>query len=113
MPDVPLPSTVQLTEADDGRSIDLRVGDTLAITLPGNPTTGFKWEPGAPAPAILRPRGGTEFKPISSGMGSAGQVTLRFDAASAGQAELTLVYHRPFEKNVPPAKTFRLRVSVK
>lgn len=35
-------STRPLTEADNGRSMELQVGDELEVTLPGNPTTGFQ-----------------------------------------------------------------------
>jgi inhibitor of cysteine peptidase len=109
----PAASPRQLTEADAGRLVELRVGDKLVITLPGNPTTGFQWKVAAGDPAIVRPSGGPEFEPAGRGMGSAGKLTLRFDAAGAGQTGLKLIYHRPFEKDTPPAKTFEVTVNVK
>jgi predicted secreted protein len=39
-----LPPKVRwLTEADAGRTIELRTGDRLSISLGGNPTTGYSW----------------------------------------------------------------------
>ena len=80
----PVVSTKQLTEADAGHSIELRVGDKLEITLPGNPTTGFQWEVSVGDTAILQPSGEPEFEPSSSAVGSGGNVTLRFEAVGTG-----------------------------
>ena len=106
-------SARQLTEADNGRLIELNVGDTLEITLPGNPTTGFQWEVSAIDSAILRQVGEPEFEPLSNAVGSGGNVTLRFEAVGTGQTVLKLVHHRPFEENVPPTQTFEVTVTVR
>lgn len=37
-------STVTLTKADNGRSIDAGGEDAVALRLPENPTTGFRWQ---------------------------------------------------------------------
>ena len=36
-------STVTLTQADNGRSVEVRPGTTIVIQLAENPTTGFRW----------------------------------------------------------------------
>jgi len=110
---VPTPSTKRLTEADAGRSIELRAGDKLEVALPGNPTTGFQWDVSVGDTAILRPSGEPEFEPSSSAVGGGGTITLRFAAVGTGQMGLTLIYHRPFEKDVPPAQTFEVTVTVR
>ena len=109
----PTPSTKQLTEVDAGRSIELRGGDKLEITLPGNPTTGFQWDVSVGDTAILRPSGEPEFEPSSRAVGGWGKFTLRFAAVGTGQMGLTLIYHRPFEKDVPSAQTFEVTVTVR
>ena len=109
----PVVSTKQLTEADAGRSIELRVGDKLEITLPGNPTTGFQWEVSVGDITILQPSGEPKFEPSNSAVGSGGKITLRFEAVGTGQTGLKLIYHRPFEKDVPSAQTFEVTVTVK
>jgi len=109
----PAGSTRQFTEADDGNSIELHVGDTLEVTLPGNPSTGFQWEISNAGMAVLRSSGEPEFQSSRSALGSTGKITLRFEAVMTGQMELKLIYHRPFEKDVPPAQTFELSVTVK
>lgn len=106
-------STRQLTEADNGRLIELNVGDTLEITLPGNPTTGFQWEVDSVDSAILRQVGESKFEPSNNAVGSGGQVTFRFEAVGTGQTELKLIHHRLFEENVAPIQTFEVSVTVK
>ena len=106
-------STRQLSEADNGHSIELRAGDQLEITLPGNPTTGFQWQVSVGNSAILQPLGEPEFKPSNNAIGSGGKISLRFAAVGSGQMELKLIYHRPFEKDVPPAQTFAVNITVR
>jgi predicted secreted protein len=62
--------------------------------------------------SILKQVGSVEQTPSSSKMGAPGQIVLKFQAVQAGQGKLILVYHRPFEKDVPPAKTFSVDVTV-
>jgi len=106
-------STKPLTEADDGRLIELKIGGKLEIILPGNPTTGFQWEVSEINSAILEPIGEPKFEPSSNAVGSGGNVTLRFEAVGTGQTELKLIHHRPFEENVPPIQTFEVTITVR
>ena len=106
-------STIQLTEADTGRLFELRVGDTLEVTLPGNPTTGFQWEVSEINSAILEPLGEPKFEPSSNAVGSGGNVTLRFETIGIGQTELKLIHRRSFEEDVPPAQTFEVTITVR
>lgn len=109
----PAKATKRLTKADTGRLIDLYVGDKLEVTLPGNPTTGFQWDIRDIDPAILRTSGEPEFEPFSSRVGSGGNIIMYFEAVRTGQMKLALIYHRPFEKDVPPAQTFEVTVTVR
>ncbi len=61
---------------------------------------------------VLEPAGEPEFRPASSALGAGGTVTARFVAVGAGQTTLTLNYARPFERDVPPLKTFTVSVLV-
>jgi len=106
-------SARQLTESDSGRLIELHVGDKLEITLTANPTTGFQWEVGAVDTTTLRPIGEPKFEPSNNAVGSGGKVTLGFEALAIGQTELKLIYHRPFEKDVPPVQTFEVNVTIR
>ena len=105
--------TVTLTEADAGKTIELQNGNLLVVTLDGNITTGFNWEMVPQTPAVLKQQGEPETTPDSSALGAGGKISLKFQAVQTGQASLTLIYHRSFEKDVPPEKTFEVTILVK
>jgi len=101
-------------EADDnGNEITLNKGQTLTIKLEANPTTGYTWEVVESEGAILRQVGETEYEAESDLIGAGGVQTLRFEAVQAGQMELRLVYHRPWETDVEPLEIFSVQVTVK
>jgi inhibitor of cysteine peptidase len=105
------PGEVQLTEADNGSTIELKSGQALSITLEANPTTGYTWEVvESPDEQVMRQVGKIEFKPESEAIGAGGVQIIRFEVVNAGQTNLTLIYHRPWETDVEPLKTFALHV---
>jgi inhibitor of cysteine peptidase len=105
--------SVAVGEKDANSTVSLRVGDTLEVVLEGNPTTGYQWERETADDSIVKQVGDPEFNPDTSALGSGGKVTLRFEAVGAGQTVLRLIYHRVFEPDVPPLKTFEVTVMVK
>lgn len=107
------PGTVTLGSQDDARTIALKIGDTLVITLPGNPGTGYGWEPLPQDPTLLLPAGEPEFKAETDLLDAPGEVTMRFKAVTAGEAHFELVYKRPWEKEVDPLDTFEIELVVK
>ena len=93
----------------------MNTGDNLEIVLKANPTTGYKWEVASVDSSILS-KTGTEYRPdvVPKGIvGSGGTSMNRFRAIKIGKTFLKLIYRRPFEKNVPPVKTFEITVVVK
>jgi len=107
---------VRLNEADSGRTLELHLADRLDVVLEGNPTTGYRWELVTVDKSILKPTGASgkpDYKPDSSALGAGGKFTFTFEAATAGQTKLQLIYHRSFEKGVPPVKTFEATVVVR
>jgi predicted secreted protein len=105
--------TLELSETDANATVELIVGDMLAVMLEGNPTTGFVWETQSVDAAILRQLGDPEFRAESGAVGAGDKIALRFAAVAPGQTTLQLVYRRPFEQGVPPSKTFNATVVVK
>jgi len=108
---------VKVVASVSDSQIELKKGQTLVFTLESNPTTGYQWEVIEYDESILQLKGEVEFKsfdtrnPPPSGKG--GTETFRFDAQSTGKVILKLVYHRPWEKEVEPLKTFTLHVLVR
>lgn len=105
-------AVIKLTASDNGRTIELQVGQVLTFTLDANPSTGYTWEMTKLDQKILQQIGEAEFTPDSTLPGAGGQQVFRFKAVSAGQTSLNLIYHRPWEKDVAPLKTFSLQVVV-
>ncbi len=106
---------VSLGAEDNGGQVTLKQGQTLAISLESNPTTGYSWQVLEMDAAVLQQSGETEYKqsPGSEGLVGAGGVeTLRFEALAAGQTTLTLGYMRAWE-SVPPVETFTVQVIVR
>ncbi len=108
------PKESNLTEANNGQPTTIKVGGRVVVELDANPTTGFTWEVSNLDTSVLKQLGETEYKPASSTPmpGSGGTQVLRFEAVAPGTTTLTLIYHRPFEKDVPPAKTYTIKVTV-
>lgn len=111
--ELPGPSSLTLSEAKSGSIVEMSSGDILVLLLEGNPTTGYTWELDALDPAILQQQGEPDFTPDSDAIGSGGKFTFRFQAISAGQSPLKLIYHRPWEQGIPPLNTFEVTVIVK
>ena len=104
---------VKLSEKNAMSRVKIYIGDTLEVVLKGNPTTGYIWEVDYVDSAILRQVGKTEFKADRKARGSGGTITMLFEALATGQTLLRLIYHRPFEKGIPPIQTLEVAVVVK
>ena len=105
-------SAATLSEEDAGSTVQLSVGEAMEVVLDGNPTTGFSWETAAADASVLRQLGEPGFEPDTELLGSGGTFTFRFEAVASGQTLLQLVYLRPWETAVQPAKTFEVTVTV-
>lgn len=103
---------IQVSESDQGKEYSLNQGDALIIVLESNPSTGYDWEVEQVDNSVLQLSGEAVFKADSEDLGSPGKTTLTFDAVNSGSQDLTLIYHRSSEKNVQPAKTFSINVTV-
>lgn len=104
---------MQISEQDAGKTIEMKTGDILVVSLEGNITTGYNWVPAPQTPELLKQVGETEVTPTSDLVGAPGQIVLKFEAVAAGQTVLHLDYKRPWETNVRPEKTFEVTVVVK
>ena len=94
--------------------LKLKAGQTLLLTLPSTPETGYRWSVQNPAPDVLRSLGPEVYSnPEDAGIvGSAGQSVWRYQAANAGTGRLLMVYQQPWAPEVAPVKTFDCAVTV-
>ena len=102
----------ELTEKDNGQTIQLQPGGDWLVALDGNPTTGYTWEVAACDLQVLKMQGEPEYQRGSELIGGGGRYRFHFQAVAEGKTKLSLVYHRSWEKDTPPAKTFEVEISV-
>jgi inhibitor of cysteine peptidase len=105
----------KLTEADNGKTIKVKVDDLVVISLVGNPTTGFSWRTAKLDGKAIEQVGDPKYttnrhRPGMVGVG--GTFMFKFNAAKAGKTEVNLEYVRPWEKDKKPVKTFAVTVEV-
>ena len=106
-------SAITITAKNAGDTIELQTGEIMDITLEGNPTTGYQWEPEIPLIGMLEQVGEAEFVPDSQATGSGGKVTLTFKAIAPGEGTLRLIYRRPWEQEMEPLEAFEVKVVVR
>jgi|GEM_PF-968290 len=113
-PPKPAAEPVRLTEEDNGKTVEMTVGQELILRLKGNATTGFAWTVAKLDGDALKQAGKVEYEQENTGrMGSGGVYVATFEAVKQGEAVLGMHYARPWEKDEKPARTFRLTVKVK
>jgi inhibitor of cysteine peptidase len=92
-------------------------GETFQVILEGNITTGYGWT-AVKVPAGLVQVGEVQYvnpevKPGDRPMpGRGGRFVFTFKAKSVSHGALSFAYARPWEKDVPPAKTAELKFIV-
>jgi inhibitor of cysteine peptidase len=107
-----IPMQYSVTETDQGKTFTLHAGDSLAIVLDSNPSTGYSWVVKSVDNPVLSMDGEPVLKSDSSQLGAPGKTTITFTTVHTGSQALTLLYQRPFEKDAQPLKTFSINVTV-
>ncbi|SEN63518.1 inhibitor of cysteine peptidase [Pseudomonas sp. ok272] len=89
-------------------------GQNLILTLPSNPTTGYRWAIQDSAGGVLRTISPEVYSnPKDSGLvGAGGQSTWRFQTFATGNGRLRLTSQRPWEPEAEPAQTFDCTITV-
>ena len=107
-----IPMQYSVTETDQGKTFTLHTGDSLVIGLGSNSSTGYSWVVKSVDNPVLSLQGEPVYKSDSSQLGAPGKTTLTFTTVRTGSQALTLLYQRPFEKDVQPLKTLSINVAV-
>lgn len=97
---------------DDGKTIDVKTGATLAFKLAGNSGTGYAWVAGAVDASVLVPQGERQVERLSDAPGGAKLDVLRFVAKGPGTVVVQVDLKRPWGDQ-PVAKTVKVTVKVK
>lgn len=94
----------------NGRTIQVRTGDRLVVTLAANASTGYSWVAISSGAPVLRLESVRSVPPTTRRLGAPGTYVARFAVRAAGRATIRLAYVRHTTPATPAAKTFVLRV---
>ena len=97
---------------DDGKSFTVARGATFAIKLTAQSGTGYTWEVTKVDGAALTQTGKKVTEGTPQTPGAAQREVFHFTAAAQGTARIELALRRPWETDMPPAKTFHVSVTV-
>lgn len=103
---------VKVDDSMNGQTITVKSGEIIAVSLEGNPTTGYNWYAVDLDESILSQTGEADFKAGSNLIGAGGVVTTQFMAEGPGTTTLTLEYKRAWETDVEPIQVFTITVVV-
>jgi inhibitor of cysteine peptidase len=99
--------------SDPEKPVKVTVGRKFAIVLQSNQTTGYRWEISSAGDALVVKSTGAEYTPPDTKLvGAGGKEVWIFEAVGRGTTEISLKYARPWEKDVPPAKSVTFKVNV-
>lgn len=105
-------SDITLTNADNGKTLTLKTGQTITLRLAENPTTGYRWSIPVLNAQVLQLTD-DRFDPSSSGaIGGGGQRTLTFQAQQPGQMSLSLKNRREWEDESSAIESFTVTIQI-
>jgi len=102
---------LELNESYNGYHMEMPIGEEFELRLPEDPTTGYQWSLRSSGEPVCMPLG-NDFKTTSGQTGQGGNHYWHFQAAQAGNANIELVYQRPWEEDEKQGKRFSLHVRV-
>jgi inhibitor of cysteine peptidase len=106
-----------VTEANNGKSINLKVGDSFYLRLPENPSTGYSWVLNTSQGLGGNLTGNYSSEQPSEGVnqplvGAGGVRIWEIKANSTGSQQVNGIYKRSFENETGEEKKFTLKVEV-
>ncbi len=100
-----------IVEKDNGRTVDVRVGDSIRIILPENATTGYRWAVDRYDDEFVEAIA-TEPRYTANSIGSGGEVAFIFKGKKIGSGEIILKLWRHWEGDLSTTSRFHLRLNV-
>ena len=105
-------SNITLTEADNGRTIDVPQGAEVLIRLEENPTTGYRWAFDLDDDAVLAPQASDLASAPGAAVGGGGSRTFTFTAGQPGTAHLQFKLWREWEGDSSIVERYGVTIAV-
>lgn len=103
---------VTVTKAQDGQVLDARVGDSISLSLPENPSTGYTWAVESVDEAALDLGSPTDHRE-RPGVGSGGMKTWTLRARAPGRTRVEMKRWRHWEGDRSVVERFAVTVDIK
>ena len=107
------PKPVTLTDKNNDGKVTLTKGQQLVVRLKITTGTGFTWVVAKKDAKLLEQVGKAAVEREKNRPGAPAMMVFKFKTLKTGKGTLALEYKRPFEKDKPAAKTFKVTVTVK
>jgi len=98
-------ATKTVTDADNGKTVTIKMGDVLEVRLSSNPTTGYEW-------SLLKLSGQSSTKPAPGVLGAPIVQIFDFAPTGKGTGVLMLHYARSWESSDPNEQQYTLHVTI-
>ena len=113
-PASPTPQQDNLVISDPAKNLDASVGTEFKIVLASNPSTGYHWELGDDLDESIVKFVSKDYQADQANTpGSGGRDVWVFQAMTAGEAQITLLYYPPSNGPVDPQQEVTFTVTVK
>jgi inhibitor of cysteine peptidase len=99
-----------LNRQDSGKSVAVHPGDTISISLPENPSTGYRWVLDPRDESVVAPVGSHFVHGAAGAPGEGGQRVWTFSAAQEGVARLSFTLRRAWEAEASAADSFEVTI---
>lgn len=104
-------ASISISKAQDGQTIAARVDDLIALELPSNPTTGYKWAfAHLDESSIVVER--ADYQAENTAVGSGGVERWMLRARLAGTTRIELKRFRPWEGDRSIVERFKVTLSI-
>jgi inhibitor of cysteine peptidase len=104
--------TLQLTMNDNGKIINASAEAVIFITLEGNATTGYRWEPEEIKHSIVSNVQHHVEAASSMAAGAGGSFVFRLSGLKPGSSKVALKYWKPWEGDNSILKRFEITLHV-
>jgi inhibitor of cysteine peptidase len=96
-----------LVEKDAGKSVEVKRGQTVVVRLDSNRSTGYRWTLIEADSSVLTSTGAAVYEERAAGgpVGGSGTETWSFVVAKYGEQQLVFEYRRPWESDLPAARS--------